>query len=89
MHFDRDTIASAIVGSGGAWRFGAALRHAQSGQFGGTQLAELFYAGVGFLTSAAAARWLQHTGNRRTAAQAVCGGVNSHADVSRGIAGWD
>lgn len=64
MDFDRDTVASAVVGSGGAWLLGSALFHARSGRFNAAQLKGLVYAGGGFLMSAAAARWLQHTGNR-------------------------
>ncbi len=64
MDFDRDTIASAVVGSGGAWLLGSALLHSRSGKWNSAQLKGLVYAGGGFLMSAAAARWLQHTGNR-------------------------
>lgn len=64
MDFDRDTVASAIVGTGGAWLLGSAALHSRSGRWNGAQLKGLVYAGAGFLMSAAAARWLQHTGNR-------------------------
>ena len=64
MDFDRDTLASAVVGTGGAWLLGAALLHSRSGKWNSAQLKGLVYAGGGFLLSAAAARWLQHTGNR-------------------------
>jgi hypothetical protein len=64
MDFDRDTVASAVVGSGGAWMLGSALLHSKSGKWNSAQLKGLVFAGVGFLMSAAAARWLQHTGNR-------------------------
>lgn len=64
MNFDRDTLASAVVGSGGAWMLASALYHARSGRFTSAQLKGLVYAGGGFLMSAAAARWLQHTGPR-------------------------
>ena len=64
MELDRDTLASAVVGTGGAWLLGSALYHSRSGRFNGVQLKGLVYAGGGFLMSAAAARWLQHTGNR-------------------------
>lgn len=67
MDFDRDTIASAVVGSGGAWLLGSALLHSRSGKWNSAQLKGLVYAGGGFLMSAAAARWLQHTGNRGVA----------------------
>jgi hypothetical protein len=64
MNFDRDTLASAVVGTGGAWLLGSALLQARSGRWNGTQLKGLVYAGGGFLMSAAATRWLQHTGTR-------------------------
>lgn len=64
MDFDRDTIASTIVGTGGAWLLGSAMLHSRSGRFSSAQLKGLIYAGGGFLMSAAASRWLQHTGNR-------------------------
>lgn len=64
MDFDRDTVAAALVGTGGAWLLGSALYHSRSGRFNRVQLKGLVYAGGGFLMSAAAARWLQHTGNR-------------------------
>ncbi|MBY0491059.1 MAG: hypothetical protein K2R93_14550 [Gemmatimonadaceae bacterium] len=64
MVLDRDTLASAIVGTGGAWLLGSALLHARDGRWNSTQLKGLVYAGGGFLMSAAASRWLQATGNR-------------------------
>jgi len=64
MDLDRDTVASAVVGSGGAWLLGSALLHAQTGKWNGTQLRGLLYAGVGLLMTAAAQRWLQHFGER-------------------------
>lgn len=64
MALDRDTLASTIVATGGAWLLASALRHARSGRWSATQLKGLVYAGGGFLTSAAASRWLQHTGPR-------------------------
>ncbi|BAH39853.1 MAG TPA: hypothetical protein DGD08_13100 [Gemmatimonas aurantiaca] len=64
MDLDRDTVASAVVGTGGAWLLGSAVVHAQSGKWNSTQLKGLVYAGAGFLMAAAAQRWLQHTGNR-------------------------
>lgn len=64
MDLDRDTIASAIVGTGGAWLLGTAAFHRQSGRWNAVQLRGLLIAGAGFLMSAIAARWLQHTGNR-------------------------
>jgi hypothetical protein len=67
MVLDRDTIASTLVASGGAWLLGSALLHARSGKWSSAQRRGLVYAGGGFLLSAAAARWLQHTGNRGVA----------------------
>lgn len=67
MDFDRDTLASAVVGTGGAWLLGSALYYSRSGRFNRVQLKGLVYAGGGFLLSAAAARWLQHTGARGVA----------------------
>lgn len=64
LDLDRETVASAIVGTGGALLLGNALLNARSGKYPGAQLKGLIYAGGGFLMSAAAARWLSHTGNR-------------------------
>lgn len=64
MALDRDTLASAIVGTGGAWLLGSALIHSRDGRWNSTQLKGLIYAGGGFLMSAAASRFLQATGNR-------------------------
>ncbi|AMW05723.1 hypothetical protein GEMMAAP_14815 [Gemmatimonas phototrophica] len=64
MDLDRDTVASAVVGTGGAWLLGSAWLHSRSGKWNSTQLKGLVYAGGGFLMSSAAARWLQHMGNR-------------------------
>ena len=64
MNLDRETIASAIVGTGGAWMLGSALFNSRSGRWNAAQLQGLAYSGVGFLMTAAAARWLQHTGPR-------------------------
>ncbi len=63
MDLDRDTIASAIVGTGGAWLLGTAVYHGRSGRWNAAQRRGLLFAGVGFLLSAVAARWLQHYGN--------------------------
>ncbi len=64
MDLDRDTLAAALVGTGGAWLLGSALLHARDGRWNGAQLKGLVYAGGGFLMSAAASRFLQATGNR-------------------------
>lgn len=64
MDLDRDTIASAIVGTGGAWLLGSAVLHGRSDRWNATQRRGLVLAGIGFLMSAIAARWLQSYGNR-------------------------
>ncbi len=63
MTLDRETIASAVVATGGAWLLGSAALHRNSGRWNAAQVRGMVYAGVGFLLTAAAARWLQHTGN--------------------------
>ena len=67
MNLDRETIASAVVGTGGAWMLGSALFHGRSGRWNAAQVQGLAWAGLGFLMSAAAARWLQETGARGVA----------------------
>ena len=64
MDLDRDTIASAIVGTGGAWLLGSAALHGRSGRWNSTQLKGLALSGAGLLMSAVAARWLRGYGNR-------------------------
>lgn len=71
MVLDRDTIASALVASGGAWLLGSAWLHSRCGKWSSAQRRGLVYAGGGFLMSAVAARWLQHTGNRGVAISIV------------------
>lgn len=71
MDLDRDTIASALVGTGGAWLLGSAVLHGRSGRWNAVQRRGLIYAGVGFLLSAVAARWLQPFGNRGIAVSLV------------------
>jgi hypothetical protein len=71
MDLDRDTIASAIVGTGGAWLLGSAVFQGHSGRWNRAQVRGLLYSGVGFLLSAVAARWLQHFGNRGIAVSLV------------------
>ncbi len=63
MDLDRETIAAALVGTGGAWLLGAAILNGKSGAWNRNQVKGLLFAGVGFIMSAAAARWLQHWGN--------------------------
>ena len=53
-----------MVGTGGAWLLGSALFKRRSGRWNAAQLRGMAYAGIGFLMSAGAARWLPHTGNR-------------------------
>ena len=64
MSWDRETLAAALVGTGGAWMLGSAAFHGRSGRWNSAQLQGLAYAGLGFLMSAVAARWLQDTGPR-------------------------
>jgi uncharacterized membrane protein YfcA len=71
MDFDRDTLASAVLGSAGAWLLGSAFLHSRSGKWNSAQLKGLVYVGGGFLMSAASAWWLQHTGNRGVAISLV------------------
>jgi hypothetical protein len=71
MDLDRDTVASTVVGTGGAWMLGSAWLHSRSGKWNSAQLRGLVYAGGGFLMSAVAARWLQKTGNRGIAVSLV------------------
>ena len=63
MNLDRETIASALVGTGGAWLIGSAVLNGRSGRWNRAQVKGLLFAGTGFIMSAAAARWLQHWGN--------------------------
>ncbi len=71
MAFDRETIASAFVATGGAWLLGSAAFRRRSGRWNAAQVRGMTYAGVGFLLSAASARWLQHLGNRGIAVSLV------------------
>ncbi|MCA0374761.1 MAG: hypothetical protein LCH84_03770 [Gemmatimonadetes bacterium] len=73
LAIDRDTVLAAVVGTGGAWLLGAALLNSRAGggRFSALQRKALVYAGGGFLMSAAAARWLSHTGSRGAAIAAV------------------
>jgi hypothetical protein len=63
MDLDRETIASALVGTGGAWLIGSAVVNGRSSGWNRAQVKGLLFAGTGFIMSAAAARWLQHWGN--------------------------
>lgn len=64
LYVDREIVASAVVAAVGVWLVGSAMLHRRDGRWNAAQLEGLVLAGVGFLLSAAAARWLQHTGNR-------------------------
>lgn len=64
MNWDGETLAAALVGTGGAWLLGSAVFHGRSGRWTALQVQGMAYAGAGFLMSAAAARWMQHTGPR-------------------------
>lgn len=64
MELDRDTVATAIVGTGGAWMLGAAVLNSRSGHWNANQLKGLVMAGCGFLMTAAAAHYLQSEGVR-------------------------
>ena len=71
MDLNRETVASAIVGTGGAWLLASAILHGRSGKWNAAQRRGLVYGGVGFLLSAIAARWLQPLGNRGIAVSLV------------------
>lgn len=62
MQLDRETLAAAVVATGGAWMLGSAIRSGKGGRWNTAQMHGLLFSGAGFLMSAAAARWLQHTG---------------------------
>ncbi|MFO0093721.1 MAG: hypothetical protein ACK54K_05375, partial [Gemmatimonadaceae bacterium] len=64
MDLDRDTVASALVGTGGVWLLGTAALQAQSGKWNRTQQKGLIYSGAGFLLSAAASHFLRDMGPR-------------------------
>jgi len=63
MVLDREMIASALVGTGGAWLIGSAVLNGRTGGWNTTQVKGLLFTGTGFIMSAAAARWLQNWGN--------------------------
>lgn len=71
MDLDRESVATAIVGMGGAWLLGSAMLNARTGRWNARQQRGLVYAGIGFVLSAAAARWLQHLGPRGIAVSLV------------------
>ena len=61
MDWNRDAVATFVVGAGGAWMVGAALTH-RGGNFNPAQRRGLFLSGVGFLICAVSARYLQSYG---------------------------
>lgn len=61
MEWNGEAITTAVVGAGGAWMVGAGLTH-RGGNFNSIQRRGLLLSGIGFLTSAASARWLQGYG---------------------------
>lgn len=61
MVWNAETIATTMVGAGGAWMVGASLTH-RGGNFNAVQRRGLLLSGAGFLMSAVAARWLQGYG---------------------------
>ncbi len=71
MPLDRDTLAAALVGTGGAWLLGTAALHGNSDRWNRAQVKGLVFAGAGFLLSAIAARYLQHLGTRGIAISLV------------------
>jgi hypothetical protein len=62
MEWNRDSVAAAIVGMGGAWMIGSALLGSRSSRMSYVQRRGLVLSGAGFLLTAFAARWLQGYG---------------------------
>lgn len=62
MNWNRETIAVAIVGTGGAWMLGLALFNNGVKALSSVQRRGLLLSGVGFIVCAASARWLQNAG---------------------------
>jgi hypothetical protein len=62
MEWNRDSVAAAIVGMGGAWMIGSALLGSRSSRMNFVQRRGLVLAGAGFLLTAFAARWMQGYG---------------------------
>lgn len=61
MEWNGESVATFVVGAGGAWMVGASLTH-RGGNFNPTQRRGLLLSGTGFLITAAAARWMQGYG---------------------------
>jgi predicted phage tail protein len=62
MIWNRETIAVAVVGAGGAWMVGLALFNNGVTKLNAVQRRGLLLSGVGFIACAASARWLQSAG---------------------------
>jgi hypothetical protein len=62
MEWNRESVATAIVGTGGAWLLGSAVLRNRAGRWNSAQRRGLALSGTGFLLSAAAARFLQDAG---------------------------
>jgi hypothetical protein len=60
--WNREAIAVAIVGTGGAWMVGAALFNNGAKRLNSVQRRGLMMSGVGFIICAASARWMQNAG---------------------------
>ncbi|MEO7996991.1 MAG: hypothetical protein ABI852_06075 [Gemmatimonadaceae bacterium] len=62
MEWNGESVTTFVVGAGGAWMVGASLTH-RGGNYSATQRRGLLLSGLGFLTAAASARWMQSRGN--------------------------
>jgi hypothetical protein len=62
MDWNRDSVASGIVGMGGAWMIGSAFLTPGAARLNFIQRRGLVLTGAGFLVNAIAARWLQAYG---------------------------
>ena len=61
VDWNREAVATFVVGAGAAFMVGAALTH-RAGNFSAAQRRGLFLSGTGFLICAASARWMQSYG---------------------------
>ena len=71
LHVERDIVVASFVATGGAWLLASALLNGRSGRWNPAQVRGLYFAGMGFLASAAAARWLEGYGPRGAAVSLV------------------
>ena len=62
MDWNREAVAAAVVGAGGAWMLGSALFSAKAQPMNIGQRRALALSGAGFLITAFAARWMQNFG---------------------------